>query len=57
MFANQSFQRIMGKKTNATRDGERVVKGLTEDVRGGKVESGRLGGRCDGQQEARCNNG
>ena len=29
----------MGKKTNATRDGERVVKGWTDDVWGEKVES------------------
>lgn len=28
-----------GKKTNATRDGERVVRGWTEEVWGEKVES------------------
>jgi hypothetical protein len=30
-----------GKKTNTTRDGEKVVRGLTEEVWGGKVESGK----------------
>lgn len=39
-----------GKKTNATRDGEKGGRGLTEEVWGRKVKGGRKVGRKVGRR-------